>query len=484
MKSSRPCSPTPLPSNSPAPPRIVVLADDLTGATELAGAALDHGLTAEVQTRFNSNTKAAVLALDTDTRGRPPEEAARLVGAAARAVFRAGPAWVYKKTDSVLRGNVRVEIEAIARAGELTTALLVPANPSRGRVIRRGEYFIHGVPLDETAFARDPEHPRTTARVAELLGASNLIRIPDAVDGSDLAAHAESLDARTLPAGGVDFFAAVLAARLPNQANRAALPSRKTPVHSPTLFVCGSAAAWQQGRRQLCQRLDAPCLLMPASLLGRKLDTRSLETWAEEIESQLGARGVAMAAIGPVQLTQDGPPPRELAVRLAHAAARVASAHGRLRLCAEGGATARAVADGLGWTRLELLRQWAPGVAEFRPVGGGAVTLVCKVGSYEWPEELLAGLASASDAGPVTLPIDGVLDLHTFRPEDLGELIPEYLTQCRARGLREVRVIHGKGTGNLRRGVEAILRRLDVVERFAPASPLYGGTGALIVKLR
>jgi DNA-nicking Smr family endonuclease len=85
---------------------------------------------------------------------------------------------------------------------------------------------------------------------------------------------------------------------------------------------------------------------------------------------------------------------------------------------------------------------------------------------------------------PLEMPIEPELDLHTFRPEDLGDLIPDYLEACRAKGILDVRVIHGKGIGNVKRSVEAILQRLDFVEKFSPASPLYGGTGATIVRLK
>ena len=85
---------------------------------------------------------------------------------------------------------------------------------------------------------------------------------------------------------------------------------------------------------------------------------------------------------------------------------------------------------------------------------------------------------------PHELPIEPELDLHTFRPQDLGELIPEYLEACRAKGILEVRVIHGKGIGNVKRSVEAILQRLDFVESFSPASQFYGGLGATIVRLK
>jgi DNA-nicking Smr family endonuclease len=85
---------------------------------------------------------------------------------------------------------------------------------------------------------------------------------------------------------------------------------------------------------------------------------------------------------------------------------------------------------------------------------------------------------------PHELPIEPELDLHTFRPEDLGDLIPDYLEACRTKGMVEVRVIHGKGIGNVKRSVEAILQRLDFVETFSPASQLYGGPGATIVRLK
>ena len=74
---------------------------------------------------------------------------------------------------------------------------------------------------------------------------------------------------------------------------------------------------------------------------------------------------------------------------------------------------------------------------------------------------------------PVQVPIDGTLDLHTFRPQDVGALVPDYLCACRERGILAVRIVHGKGTGTLRRTVHAILERLPYV-----ASYRLGGTGA------
>lgn len=91
---------------------------------------------------------------------------------------------------------------------------------------------------------------------------------------------------------------------------------------------------------------------------------------------------------------------------------------------------------------------------------------------------------SESPAGPVELPVTDELDLHPFRPEELGRLVPAYLAECRTQGRREIRVIHGKGRGEVARSVHAILGRLDWVESFALATPAFGGHGATIVRLR
>jgi DNA-nicking Smr family endonuclease len=88
------------------------------------------------------------------------------------------------------------------------------------------------------------------------------------------------------------------------------------------------------------------------------------------------------------------------------------------------------------------------------------------------------------DDTPIELPIDGTLDLHTFHPRDVKALVPDYLAECRARGILTVRIIHGKGTGALRRSVHAILSRLPDVASFGLAMEDAGGWGATLVTLR
>ena len=85
---------------------------------------------------------------------------------------------------------------------------------------------------------------------------------------------------------------------------------------------------------------------------------------------------------------------------------------------------------------------------------------------------------------PVVVPIDGVLDLHTFNPREVKDLVPEYLEECRKRGIFHVRIIHGKGTGTLRRIIESLLKKDPAVAEFKTAGLGGGSWGATEVILR
>jgi len=96
----------------------------------------------------------------------------------------------------------------------------------------------------------------------------------------------------------------------------------------------------------------------------------------------------------------------------------------------------------------------------------------------------MAGDATDDPQDTLSIPIDGTLDLHTFAPREVKELVPEYLRECQARGILQVRIVHGKGTGALRRLVHARLAKLPEVETFALAGVSGGGWGATLVTLR
>ena len=99
-------------------------------------------------------------------------------------------------------------------------------------------------------------------------------------------------------------------------------------------------------------------------------------------------------------------------------------------------------------------------------------------------EEAKIGFKMLGDTEPVEIPINGVLDLHTFLPREVKELVPDYLKACREKRIYSVRIIHGKGTGTLRKIVQSILSRLPEVESFHTAEGTGGGWGATSVTLR
>ena len=149
---------------------IAVIADDITGAAEMAGIAHRLGLRVKLTMQPESASDCDVLVIATDTRSMTEEEAAagsaRVAGA-----LGAMPEVdsLFKKTDSALRGHVVAELEAILANTGYRKALYLPANPSKGRTIRDGVYYIGGKPLHETDFSFDPEFPAFSSRLIERL---------------------------------------------------------------------------------------------------------------------------------------------------------------------------------------------------------------------------------------------------------------------------------------------------------------------------
>jgi len=85
---------------------------------------------------------------------------------------------------------------------------------------------------------------------------------------------------------------------------------------------------------------------------------------------------------------------------------------------------------------------------------------------------------------PVKIPIEDFIDLHTFRPEEVPDLLSEYFSECQKNGIFTVRIIHGKGRGILKKGVLEILQKSPFVESFKDAPMEAGGWGATMVELK
>src|SRR5262245_44722155 len=369
---------------------IVIVADDLSGAAELAGIAFARGLTAEVQRLFEPGSAADVIAVDSDTRHLDAEQAADRTASLAREIVASQPAWIYKKVDSVLRGNVRVVIEAALKATGRRRAVLISANPSRGRTILDGRYLVNGVPLDQTQLARDPEHPRQSSHIVELLGGEvpPTFLVPNVTSQDDLTAYARELDDHTLAAGAADFFAALLGCRCGNRSGGGAGPADFI-LPRPALLVCGSRLAWAQ-RAADCLAAGVSVCTISQIFSGQTIDSESSAEWA----CRLASTGRLLLGIGDTDSPVDS---QELLFRLAHLTALVLKHTPAAALLAEGGATAAAISTELGWQRFALSDQAPQGVGILQPLDQPqAPRFLIKPGSYPWADELWRQFAANS----------------------------------------------------------------------------------------
>jgi len=93
-------------------------------------------------------------------------------------------------------------------------------------------------------------------------------------------------------------------------------------------------------------------------------------------------------------------------------------------------------------------------------------------------------MKDTDETAPVHLPIEDVLDLHTFRPEEVPDLLDDYMRACVEANIFSIRIIHGKGTGTLRKRVRGILEKHPLVAGYRDAPADAGGWGATLATLK
>ena len=377
---------------------IAIIADDLTGAAELGAVALRYGLSSEVQAGRLADSSADVVVLNTDSRSLPPAQAGQAAAAAA-GDLRDSAEWVYKKVDSVLRGSVVAEIEAVLPALRVDRALLVPANPAMGRTIRDGQYLIGGLPLHRTGFAADKEHPAATSEVLDLLGRAGSMELSllsprqalpprgifvgQAGSSRDLAAWAAKADERTLPVGGAEFFAAVLQSRghRPQAAGAGAAP---IPAGG-RLLVCGSSPPYARKTAEQASAHGVEVLPMPLDVFAAEAPSPpAIAQWAQAASAAMDRWSMAVVSIA--QGEDRAGPANVLTAKLAEVAAAILGMRQVAQVFVEGGATAQAVVKRMGWWCLAVLGELAAGVASLQPGGRDNPVLTIKPGSYGWPD--------------------------------------------------------------------------------------------------
>jgi uncharacterized protein YgbK (DUF1537 family) len=381
---------------------IGVISDDLTGAAELGAVGLRYGMAAEIVAAGEPSGSAELVCVDTSSRSCAPDEAARRTAAAARVLKVAGATWIYKKVDSVLRGHVITELEALMKELGLNLALLVPANPLLGRVIRDGKYYVRGELIDQTEFANDPEYPRKSSAVKEMLGGASfrvqLIRWPAAIPESgivvgeagtplDLQRWAASQNAKMVAAGGAEYFAALLAAAGHKAArNRSASESERRDEKQ--LFVCGSASESSCAFARDAQAKGSPVISLPQTLAQNiALEQEQISALSTKVSDALKTHQRAILNVG-LPVVPDKNVAGRLLNELGSVAEKALRVGGIQHVFAEGGSTAAELVRRMGWTRLKVVREEARGVVTLAPEGAGELLLTMKPGSYVWPASL------------------------------------------------------------------------------------------------
>ncbi len=157
--------------------KLIIIADDLTGALDScvqfakkgvkAAVLIDPGSNAEQALREISDAEAA--AVNTASRHDRPEIAAEKTADIVRAAQKLGIPYLYKKTDSVLRGNVGAELGSVYEASGIRTLPFIPAFPKIGRTTRNGIQYLNGTPISETAVGKDPFDPVASSEIMKIL---------------------------------------------------------------------------------------------------------------------------------------------------------------------------------------------------------------------------------------------------------------------------------------------------------------------------
>ncbi|HEX7653813.1 MAG TPA: four-carbon acid sugar kinase family protein [Verrucomicrobiae bacterium] len=384
---------------------IGVIADDLTGAAELGAIGWRHGLRAEIVRSGKPGRSADLVCVDTDSRARDPQEAGRRAAAAARLLQAAGARWIYKKVDSVLRGQVTAEVEAVMKQLKLDRALLLPANPTLGRIIRGGEYFLRGRPLHKTEFAHDPHFPRRSSQVLRLVKVPETFKmhvangerllpaatilVGNAESTADLQSWTAACDPAMLPAGGAEFFNALLdreegGESAPAPAVRGRAAAGKLTVRRE-FFIVGTSTQAARHFVATERRRKTPVFALPQELAWGA-------TFSEAATEAIAQRIIAGFEISPRVVLNVGLPQvrdKDVAARLSghvvRLAERVLQKFRVNNVFAEGGATAAELVRCMDWPRLEIVRELAPGVATLAVDGDPDFLLTIKPGSYSWP---------------------------------------------------------------------------------------------------
>lgn len=368
---------------------IAVIADDFTGAAELAGISLRYGLNVKLYTgKLPERTDADVIVISTDSRSKNKEEALSITREIVNEVLAWKPKLIYKKIDSVLRGYVLDELGIQMKLMNKQKVFILPANPSLGRTISNGNYYLQGKLISETAFVNDPEFPIKSSSVRLILdNKAAVIRTADdfhengfmvgeSADQKDISQWASKVNQSFVLAGAGDFYTALLDQRFKKQ------EQSSFNIQLPFLYVCGTA--FEQSVNYV-REIDVRSGLV-AYISKQIIETGIIdEVWLERIDKIIKENNKAVIAFDNEQVPSD-----KLAAALrkimAMAVRSVMNSVAIGELLIEGGSTATAIFEELKADQFIPVNELSRGVVRMK---SGSYYITVKPGSYALPPEII-----------------------------------------------------------------------------------------------
>jgi uncharacterized protein YgbK (DUF1537 family) len=379
---------------------IAVIADDFTGAAEIGGIGLRRGLRVVIETAVKEPNGTDLLVVTSDTRSMIEAEAYAEINQITKKLVKLAPDYVFKKLDSVLRGNIVAELKAQMKECGIKRALVVAGNPHFNRIIKNGIYYVNGALLSETFFANDPQYPTTTSDVWEILGSDKDVKIVSV--GSDLPAEGvlianvtnnEDLDLWVkkseddlLLAGGAGFFDVII-----NRDHPQIHAKKDIQYHlgKKTLFVFGSTYPKSDKFLKQLQSLGMYVSNMPDEIYyNNSYDDAIMDMWASNVKKELIDGRKIVVTIDQVPANgYDGS--KWIKEQIGVLIQKVISEVDIDDLLIEGGDTTSAILKLLGITKLEPFCELGHGVIQMRADKFPNMCITTKPGSYFWPEEII-----------------------------------------------------------------------------------------------
>ncbi len=382
---------------------IAVIADDFTGAAEIGGVGLRHGLNVVIETKVEKDEEADLLIIAADTRTLSPDCAVKEIKRLTKELLELNPQYIFKKLDSVLRGNIAEELDAQLEISGKKKAIIIAGNPNFKRLIRGGIYYVDDKPLAETSFVKDTEYSIHSSSVIELVGAGrqNLtsasvdqpipdlgLVIGDVTNKQDMEKWSELVDNETIAAGGAGFFDILLDKEFKKLDNNI---ESECKLGEKTLYVFGSAYPKTNELIQSIKDSNVFISNMPEGIYWEKDFKKSLMLkWANEIVQQIEDKKRVI-----ITINHSGSNEKDIAIRIRETVGKLVKIIVDLvefdDMLIEGGATAAVIFKSLNITRLYPFNEIQPGVIQMNVAGYPRLSITTKPGSYVWPKEILVG---------------------------------------------------------------------------------------------